>query len=169
MKTLIVFASKHGTTKDCAKRLERAINGEVSLIDIKKDEICSINEYDNVILGGAIYGGMVSRKLKKFISDNKEILLKKNLGIYICCMSDKEKINSQFEQNFSKDILDKAFIKSSFGGEFHFLRMNFFEKFIIKQIYKNDKSQKIDGKKDIKKLDLQAIKNFAKCINDFSK
>lgn len=167
MKTLIAYTSKHGSTEDCAKRLERAVTGEVSVINLNKDKALSIKDYDNVIFGGSVYGGMVSRKLKKFIADNEEALLQKNIGIYICCMSDKEKINAQFEQNFSKKLLDKAVAKSNFGGEFHFARMNFIEKFLIKQIYKNDNSLKVDGKKDIRRLDEKAIKNFAESINKY--
>ena len=49
MKTLVVYASKHGTTKKCAKVLSEKINGDVQLLDLGDSKRVNLKDYDSSI------------------------------------------------------------------------------------------------------------------------
>ncbi len=165
MRDLILFGSKYGTTETCANKLKEYMGGEVEVININKDSNISLDIYESIIIGSPVYAGMFDKEIKKFIEDNKDKLATKKLGLFMCCMSDDKRVIQQFEENVPKEILEKAKIKESFGGEFKFSKMNFFEKIIIKMIAKKDKSLgKVDGKTDINKINEAAIKKFAMVI-----
>ncbi|MEG0296402.1 MAG: flavodoxin domain-containing protein [Clostridium sp.] len=162
MKSLVLYGSKHGTTEECAKKLKGYLDGEVDLINVEDNKEIKLDDYNKIIIGSSIYAGMINKGIKKFIEDNKSELIGKNLGLFMCCMSDGEKIKEQFEQNIPKEILDAAKVKESLGGAFKFSKMNFFEKKIIKMIAKKDPSLgSIDGKTDIYKIDEDVINKFA--------
>ncbi|MEG0857510.1 MAG: flavodoxin domain-containing protein [Terrisporobacter sp.] len=165
MKSLIVFGSRYGTTEICANKLKEYLNGEVEIVNIDKNDNIILEKYENIIIGSPVYAGSFNKKIKEFIENNKIELTKKRLGLFMCCMSQGEKIKEQFEQNVPKDILKVASVKVNFGGEFKFSKMNFFEKKIIKIIAKKDRSLgEVDGKSDIYNINEDAIKSFAKSM-----
>lgn len=162
MKSLILFGSKYGTAETCTKKLKGCIQGEVDIVNVKNSADILLGNYDKVIIGASVYMGIINKEIKKFIEDNQPNLISKKLGLFICCMSEGEKVNEQFTQNFSKEILDAAIVKENFGGEFKFSKMNFFEKKIIKMIAKKDPNLgDVDGRIDINKIDEDAIIRFA--------
>lgn len=167
MKSLILFGSKYGTTETCANKLKGYMNGEVEVLNINKASNVLLDDYDKVIIGSPVYAGMFNKGIKAFIENNKSELMNKKLGLFMCCMSDGKKITEQFEANVPKELLEKAKIMESLGGEFKFSKMNFFEKKIIKMISKKDKSLgEINGKTDISRIDENAIKNFTKFMEE---
>ncbi|MEG0309209.1 MAG: flavodoxin domain-containing protein [Clostridium sp.] len=162
MKILILYGSKYGTTEECARKLKSYLHGDIDLVNIKENKGVKLANYTKIIIGGSVYAGMFNKDIKKFLENNKSELAQKYLGIYMCCMSHGEKVKEQLEQNIPKEILDAAKIKESFGGAFKFSKMNFFEKMIIKMIAKKDENiGTVDGKKDIYKIDQEAISKFA--------
>jgi len=66
MKTAVVFASSHGTTEKAAEMLKEKLQGEVELIDLKKNSNPDIEGYDAVIIGGSIHAGSFQGKVKRF-------------------------------------------------------------------------------------------------------
>lgn len=170
MKTLIVYASKHGSAKKCSKILSEKIKGEVTLVNILKETMPDLITFDNIIVGGSIYVGKVQKEISEFCSKNLNTLLDKKVGLFICCMNKKE-IESQFNNSFPQELLNKAVTKESFGGEFIFKDMNFFErtitKIISKALSKEDPSiPKLDAKKDISLISQDNIDKFAQVINN---
>ena len=162
MRSLILYGSKYGTTEECSKKLKDYLDGEVDLINVEENRDIKLDNYNKIIIGSSIYVGMFNKGIKRFVEDNKSELAGKELGLFMCCMSDGEKIKEQFEQNMPKEILDAAKVKESFGGTFKFSKMNFFEKKIIKMIAKKDPSQgTVDGKTNIYKIYEDAISKFA--------
>lgn len=165
MKTLIVFGSKYGSTEACAKALRNHIGEDCEVININNIKNITLNKYENIIIGSPVYIGKFDKLIKEFIETNKNELMNKKLGIFICCMSKGDKINEHFEKNVPREILDSAVVKANFGGAFKFSKMNFFEKTIVKMIAKEDESlANMDGKSDIYRIDEELIKNFAKSM-----
>lgn len=165
MKSLILFGSKHGTVEICANKLKEYLNGEIDIVNVDNNDDILLDKYDNIIIGSSVYAGAFNKKVKAFIENNKNKLINKKLGLFMCCMSQGERIREQFEQNVSKEILEAAVVKSNFGGGFKFSKMNFFEKNIIKMIAKKDKDLgEIDGKSDISMINEEAIKKFAEAM-----
>lgn len=136
MKTLIAYATKHGSTERCALLLSEKLNGEVDLHNLKEEKACELEQYDNIIIGGSIYMGQIQKKVKEFCIKNLPVMKGKKIGVFICCMNKGEGANKQIENSFSQELLKKATAKEVFGGEFIFKKMNFFERFIIKKVAK---------------------------------
>lgn len=158
MKTLIIYASKHGCTEKCSNLLKDKLNGQVKIVDIKKDNVPEIALFDNIIIGGSIYMGRIQKGVNEFCLKNISQFKNKKLGFFICCMSENDIAEKQINTSFPEELLSKAIAIENFGGEFIFKKMNFFERFIIKKISKtsNDKST----------ISEEKINKFAQLINN---
>lgn len=156
MKTLIVFASRHGSSEKAANMLKVKINGNVKTHDIKKRNLPNLNDYDAIIIGGSIHAGEIQIKIKKYCQNNSKILSKKHLGLYLCSM-DKEKAQLQFENAYNENLRKNALVTSLFGGEFVFEKMNWFERSVVKKVAGVSKS--------VSAIDEAAIDRFAEKFN----
>ena len=134
MKTAILYASSRGTTEKAAQLLMTKLNGQVSLINLKKEKTIDLADFDAVILGSSIHAGMVQGKMKNFITANENELLLKKLGLFICCMYEGEKADEQLQTAYPEQLQQHSVVNAVFGGEFDFKKMNFVEKFIIKKM-----------------------------------
>lgn len=144
MKTLIVYASKTGKTERCAGILGQNLK-DVTIINLTVAQNEDINKYDLIIIGTPIRMGMIHKKVKEFINKNTEILKSKKVAYFICC-GFAENYKQYFEQNISKELLEKAIIYDTFGGEMILEKQKGFDKFIVKRVSKNmvqDKEIKI--------------------------
>ncbi|MDP4184230.1 MAG: flavodoxin domain-containing protein [Bacteroidota bacterium] len=152
MRTAIIYISKHGTTEKVAKLIaEKQKHKDITLLDLRSITKPLIESYDRVIIGGSIHAGMIQKRIKSFCEDNLDLLLKKEIGLFICCMM-KEKQNEQFENAFPQKLRDHCKVKGCFGGEFVFEKMNFLEKLIVKKVAQTDIS--------ISQIDYEAINLF---------
>ncbi len=155
MRTLIAYATSHGSTEKAALALQQILGGPV-LVVLKRDQLPNMEGFDAVIVGGSIDAGRIQRQVKAFCRANLDTLRKKRLGLYICCMEEGEKAEKQFEQAYPQVLRSHATAKGFFGGEFTFSRMNFVERAIIRRI--SGSSQ------DVCRLNEQAIADFAKAF-----
>jgi len=158
MKTLIIYASKHGCTEKCSKLLMDKLNGEVKIVDIKKETIPDVTLFDNIIIGGSVYMGRIQKEVNQFCLKNISVLKKKKLGFFICCMGENDVAEKQINTSFPEELLTNAVAKEYFGGEFIFKKMNFFERFIVKKVSKTDKDKSTVSK--------ESINRFAQLINN---
>ncbi|ADU28906.1 flavodoxin domain-containing protein [Evansella cellulosilytica] len=161
MKTLIVYCSHHGTTKKAVSVLQKNLNCETSLLDLREEKYDNVlHDADVVIIGGSIHIGNIQGKLKHFMRDNLFLLLEKKVGLFICCMREGEEARKQFEVAFPEELRSNAIASGLFGGEFLFSKMNFFEKLIVK---------KVSGvSTDTSKIDEAAMKTFADTVNQIN-
>lgn len=134
MKTLIVYASRHGAAEKCARLLAERLGGNVDVFDLKKAGPVDPSGYESVVVGGSIHAGKVQSRVKKFCESRAETLLKKRLGLFICCMEEGDKAWKQFHDAFPARLVDHAAARGLFGGAFDFERMNWLEKTIIGKI-----------------------------------
>lgn len=154
MKTLIIYATKHGTTRTCVEMLSSQLAGEVMMLDLKEQKTIDMDPYDTVVLGGAIHAGRLDAKIRSFALEHKDMLLKKKLGLFICGMEEKEEeIKKQLSLNYPEDLLTHAVVKTSFGGQLLFSRMAPLTRWFMQKMSKS--------KEDIKKIRSSAINDFA--------
>ncbi|HAQ07161.1 MAG TPA: flavodoxin [Bacillus bacterium] len=158
MKSLIVFCSKHGTTAKAAHMLRKQIDGDVIVVNLQKTQLHSDLEiFDSVIIGGSIHAGNIQGKVKKFMKDHQEVLLTKNIGLFLCCMKEGKEASEQFESVFPRELRESAIAQGIFGGELIVSKMNFLEKVLIK---------KVSGvTEDTSNLQMNSISQFAKTFN----
>ena len=161
MKTIIIYESLHGSTEKCAKRLSELINTDLHLARLKDTDDIQLDEYETVIIGGSIHHGVIQTRIEKFINENQEVLLKKNLGLYLCCMEEGDTAKKQFDNAYSVKLREKAIAKGFFGGEFNLRKMSFFEKKFTRKLTGISNS--------VSKLKDEEIQSFAKRINEVQK
>ena len=154
MKTIILYATKHGAAAEIARRIADKIEG-AGIYNLKQGNL-SLDYYDNVIIGSSIYAGMIRKEAKTFISQNIDILKDKKLGLFICGLSASGD-EDFFKNNFPAELLEAAKVKSFLGGIFDPKKANALERFIIKLVSK--KSIYVDTINDRK------IEQFVQAIN----
>lgn len=115
MKTVIVYASKRGSTREIAERIASFLVAD--LVDLSKNATPNLSAYDSVIVGGSIYAGTVHKLVKQFVASYKDELSSKTLGIFVGGMSDKE-VDAYFETNFPEALLKHAKATAFLGGVF---------------------------------------------------
>lgn len=152
MKTLIIYASKHGCTEKCSKLLMDKLNGEVKIVNIKKESVPGITLFDNIIIGGSVYVGSIQKEVNEFCLKNVNALKEKKLGFFICCMRENDIAEAQINTSFPKELLANAVAKGYFGGEFIFEKMNFLERLIVKKVSKINKNTSSISKENINKF-----------------
>jgi menaquinone-dependent protoporphyrinogen oxidase len=154
MKTLIAYSSSHGSTEKIVSELKKLLGGEVQIINLKKNQKVSFEEYNRVIIGGSIHGGKIQKKIKEFCSKNIEKLKIKEIGLFISCLEEGQVAQKLLMDAFPAELVEVAKSTAVFGVEFNFEKMNFIKKFIVKKIAK--------VKRTNSKVDHQAIHMFSK-------
>ena len=148
MKTIILYATKYGATGEIAGRIAEKLDGAV-MHDLKQKPIPALSGFDCVIIGSALYAGMIRKEAKAFLSANADALREKKIGLFLSGMEtsgDHEK--TYFETNFSPELLQAAKAKALTGGIYDPKKANFFERAIFKLAAKQSAySDKIDDEK----------------------
>lgn len=134
MKTLIAYFTKHGSTEKCAKKLKKKIVGDVDLLNLKNYRREDLKKYNKIIIGSPIYMGKIRKEVDNFINENNKLLNEKKIGFYICGMKEGSEAIKQLDESISEDLSSKVSVKSAFGGEFNFEKMNFLEKMVVKKV-----------------------------------
>lgn len=169
MKTLVVYGSKYGATEICAKRIAKGLKGEVDLINLKEQKEISLEAYDKVVIGSAVYAGMLRKEVKAFYDKYKEVLEGKKIAVFLSCMDDQG-LNQYIDQGFSVAFREKLIAQAGCGGIFNFQKMNFLERFMMKQINKikqkkEENTLAVDMKHNVENLSAEKIDAFVKAIN----
>ena len=158
MSTIIIFASKYGTVEKCANTLKDLLKDKVFICNVKEAQKSEdIKTYDTIIIGCSVHAGKFQPKIKIVCKQNLSILMKKELGLFLCTLSPPEKADHYFKENFMAELVQKAKANGLFGGELLFEKMNPIERFILKKISKTDKSESF--------IKQENIKHFAKQMN----
>ena len=157
MNTLIVYATKHGTSEKCAKRLKEELNGEVDLVNLEKMSKIDLDLYDRVVIGGSVYAGRIRKPVSQFCLQNLEELSKKRIGLFLCGIADGEDADKELNSIYPPELLKAAVAKEFFGGEVNIDQMNFLEKFIMKKV--------ANVTTNLSKIREDKIMDFAKVMN----
>lgn len=166
MRTLIVYATKHGSAEKCAKLLASQLSGETVLCHLGKDKEPDLKEFDQIIVGGSIYVGKIRPKAANFIKRNQAVLLNKKLGLFVCCMATGSDAETEIKAVFPPELQNHASFVGSLGGGFNFSNMNWLEKKMIIMINnKTAGAQPVTGDQDIDQIDGEAISRFAAVFN----
>ena len=155
-KTIIIYATKHGTTKkisDILKKKLKEKKDETEIVNVKDMKDYNLRVFDRVIIGGSIHAGQIQGTIKKFCKEQEEILKEKELGLFITCMiEDTKKQEEQLENAYPKELQEKSKAKGILGGEFLFEKMNFIEKLMVKIIAKTNKTKSKINHEEIDKF-----------------
>ncbi len=134
MKTLIVFASKTGTTEKCARQLAAYLE-DAKVVDLMK-ESPNIAGYDRIVVGGSIRMGTLHKKAKEFIDNHAAQLKTQKFALFIC-HGFIDQAADFIEKNFPADLREKAIAVDTFGGELEIERQKGMDKLIAKMVGKS--------------------------------
>lgn len=160
MKTIIIYASKYGATKNIVDCLAEKINGEVTIRNIK-DKIEDLSNFDTVIIGGSIYMNKIQKSITSYLKKHENELMNKNLGLFICCYTEPG-TKGYLEQFFPESLMKVAKAKGMLGGVMQYDKMNFIYRKIFQSLKKIDGFN--EGFKE-PKIEMDLIEKFAKEMN----
>ena len=130
MKTLILYATKHGAAGEIARRVAGRIDGTV-MHDLKEGGMPGLAGFDCVIVGSAVYAGMICKEAKIFATQNADALRGKKLGLFLSGL-DASRESACFETNFPSKLLQTAKAARCLGGIFDPKKVNGMERLIMK-------------------------------------
>lgn len=132
MKTLILYATKHGFTYEVAQRLQAELGPETDLANAA-GTVPALTPYEMVVLGGSIYMGHVQKALTTYINRNQQLLLSKKNGLFLCAgMTDPDAQKQELQNAFPPALLAHAAAKDVLGYRFDFQKMNLLERAMIR-------------------------------------
>lgn len=136
MKTLVVYATKHGATAEIAKKLA-AVFGGADLCDLGKSVPPDLAEYGCVVLGSPLYAGMARKALKAYAAANEAALCEKRLGLFFSGLAPSD-TGDYFKNNFPAKLVAEAEATAMLGAIFDPARNGFFSRFIVKMVAKTN-------------------------------
>lgn len=135
MRTLIVYATKTGTTKKCAALLAANLGIDSCALWNMADGEPDLSGYDALVLGSPLRMGVIDKKMAAFLEKKKAEVLERRFGIFLCgCL--EEKVSEAITKNFSEEFLEKARSVEYFGGELSAEKTRGLEKLVIRSLFK---------------------------------
>ena len=128
MKTLILYATKHGATRKIAKLIAQEIPDSV-VKDVEESDP-HLPSYDCVILGSSLMA-------KNYIAKHQSELLTKKLGLFLSGLAEEEE-EKYFNHNFPPEILQAAATKHILGGIYDPQQCNALEKVVMRIVTKSN-------------------------------
>ncbi len=157
MKTLIAYRSKYGATAACAQALVQRIRGETVIADLARQPWPVVSQFDVVLVGSPIYGGRIQREVRVFCDRQREGLLSRRVGLFVCCMYQGEQAQEEVQGAWPEWLSAHAFLDTPFGGELHLARLSLLDRFLLLGLPRVSK--------EVRGIDEQAIEFMAAAVN----
>lgn len=130
----MLYCSRHGFTKRVLEALNELHGQGYHLVDIDEVKQLNLDEVEEILIGGSLYYGKLSKGMIYFIEDNIRILLDKKVVLFLIGLK-VDRLQHAFELNFPKCFLD-IFPRFYLGGSYDESRVRGFEVFQLKRIKK---------------------------------
>lgn len=138
-QTAVCFVSKYGTTEKYANIIARQLGGEA--LHIGSVNAKSLAGYDRIIIGSPVFAGRGSGKAKKFCEKNKSLLMKKEVGAYLCCMAEGDEAQAQLTRAYPQWLLQHSNKTGVLGGEVILSKLSGLHKMIITKMIKQEEDK----------------------------
>jgi len=133
MKTLIAYSSTMGCTEQCARRLKNDIGNGVDLVRISRRRKYHLEQYDTIIIGGSVHNGHIQQAVRRFCQGYLSELLKKKVGIFVCCMDTGVKEEEMMTRAFPESLRAHSLATGYFGGELNSDKMTLLTKIMTRK------------------------------------
>jgi menaquinone-dependent protoporphyrinogen oxidase len=147
MSTLIAYSSTLGCTEQCVSKLKKDLGEGVGLIRISRRSRYNLQPYDNIIIGGSIHAGMIQRSVYKFCENYLDVLLQKQVGLFVCCIDPEADEKEIIARAFPDKLVEHALASGFFGGELNIKKMNLLQKIMTRKAARLQKEPDIDFQK----------------------
>ncbi len=129
-----MYMSRHGTTEKVALYLQQQLPFPVDLHRLDAASPApDLQPYDLVVVGGSVYAGQIQTGIKDFCRTHQQELLGKQLGLFICCMNEKQ-AEAVMQDAYPEALRRHARATGVMGGELLFEKMSFWEKMVIRSV-----------------------------------
>jgi menaquinone-dependent protoporphyrinogen oxidase len=140
-KILVAYGSRDGATAGIAERIGEVLKKAGFAVDVLSAEKAGEPAgYDAVVLGGALYIGQWRREAANYLAKHEGALAKLPVWLFSSGPTSKRDVKEEME-GFAfpeklKPIAERVKPKEHviFKGAITFLKLNFMEKFIMKQM-----------------------------------
>ena len=116
MKTLIIYETKNGYTLTCAQMIAELLGETTNIVKVSDSEIPSIQDYDLVIIGSAVYAENIPSSIRKFCRERENELIETPLALYMCALAGPKFKDIYYKRGYSKVLLNHALELGWFGG-----------------------------------------------------
>jgi len=131
LKTIIIYATKYGSTKKSSELLAHKIGGETVVVDVNKNIIPQLNGFDKIVIATSIKMGMADKMIKQYCKENEKELIQGNTFLLICAGSG-DKIDEAVKLNFSAELVNGFKCVQYVGGEMNANLAKGIDKMILK-------------------------------------
>lgn len=130
MKTIVIYKTRTGFTKQYAEWISEALNCDI--INYKNINKVDITTYDIVIYGGRVHAGNIDK-----LQNIKKLVVNKNIKLIVFAtgatpLAATEQINELMQRNFQDDSIPHFYMQSGLCYE----KMGRFDKSIMKLLAK---------------------------------
>ena len=134
MKIAIVYATRGGTTRECASLLKKEFKNshDVVLFELGRDSI-DPEEYDFIAVGFSIRMGKPLPLAKSFLRDNSQILKNKRVGYFMLC-GFVDCFEEYAQRAIPTELREQAEVISCFGGSLDPTRFKGFDRLVVKAV-----------------------------------
>jgi menaquinone-dependent protoporphyrinogen oxidase len=166
--SLIIYSSTDGQTKIICEKIKNfSKNSEsIKLISLEEASNFNLQSYEDIIIGASIRYGKHNKNLYKFISSNKETLVKKRSAFFsVNVVARKPEKNTPETNPYMKKFLKISNWKPDklgvFAGKVNYPNYSFFDKYIIRLIMFITKGP-TDTSKSFEFTDWSKVEDFAR-------
>ncbi|PRX27215.1 menaquinone-dependent protoporphyrinogen IX oxidase [Orenia metallireducens] len=148
-KTIVIYKSKYGSTKQYAKWIAQEVKGD--LFENSEVDVSDLQDYDNIVLGGSLHA--VGIKGVKVLTENFDRLKDKQLIVFAvgCSPATEDVINHIINHNFIEKMKEK--IKFFYlRGAFNYKKLSLIDKLMMLALKFKLKMQKEALDEDAKRL-----------------
>lgn len=131
MRTLILYSTKSGASKECASLLAKQI--EDCAVHNLSRTVPELSSFETIIIGSGIRMGKLYKPVRTFVKTHEDLLLTKRLAFYLC-NAYPDTLQKAIENNIPKTLAQSAVCIKSFGGKQPFSNTNNFDWMIAENI-----------------------------------
>ena len=136
MKAIIVYDTKHGTSKLVAERVAEAIKGkggQAELLNLRTQDAPELGAYDAIAIGGPFYMGQWSKRARSFASANSAVLAGKAIGLF-SVGTNPELDDATARASLPASVAAAVSASAHVGGRIQFKKLCRLEQFIVKKV-----------------------------------
>lgn len=113
MRTLIVYASKSSTAKECAEVLAEKL-GNCQVYEASNAPVP--DEWDTIVLGSGVRMGKAYKPILKYMTKHIDALQTKRIAIYLC-NGDLNTFAASLEKSIPESLREHALVAVCLGGK----------------------------------------------------
>ena len=160
---VIVYKSKHGTTKKVAKVIGEQVD-DCLLMDLADLDYRILEKADIIIVGTPVYNRQLDADIVYFIENNQKLLILKKYCLYVVGILQSE-FMTFVNEAFSFDILKDMKVIAGVGGALYYPDLSASEKMMLQVMNMHSSIPfKQKGKDIFENLNNEEISVFARKV-----